>query len=132
MQPVITVEHMLKGLGVKTVPPLLGWVFSQRWAEAHGDALRAFIAATYAAKQVLARSDAAWQPLRDKIKPENAAEFAAIRQGYRDGIVDQFGAPQIHAAEQLFHLVAEESHGQLTGGLSALPPDVFWSGFRRP
>ena len=132
MQPVITVEHMLKGLGVKTVPPLLGWVFSQRWAEAHGDALRAFIAATYAAKQVLARSDAAWQPLRDKIKPENAAEFAAIRQGYRDGIVDQFGAPQIHAAEQLFHLVAEESHGQLTGGMSALPPDVFWSGFRRP
>ena len=31
MQPVITVEQMLRELGVKTVPPLLGWVFSQRW-----------------------------------------------------------------------------------------------------
>jgi NitT/TauT family transport system substrate-binding protein len=132
MQPVITVEQMLKGLGVKTVPPLLGWVFSQRWAETHGDALRAFIAATYDAKQVLARSDAAWLPLRSKVKPENEAVFAEIRQGYRDGIVDRFGAPQIRAAEQLFHLVAEESHGQLTGGMSELPPDVFWSGFRRP
>lgn len=132
MRPVITVEQMLKGLGVKTVPPLLGWVFSQRWAETHGDALRAFIAATYGAKRVLARSDAAWQPLRSKVKPENAAVFAAIQQGYRDGIVDQFGASQIRAAEQLFHLVAEESHGQLTSGMSELPSDVFWSGFRRP
>ena len=132
MLPVITVEQMLQGLGVKTVPPLLGWVFSQRWAESHGDALRAFIAATYDAKQELARSDAAWQPLRGKVKPENAAVFAAIRKGYRDGIVNQFGAPQIHAAEQLFHLVAKESHGQLTGGMKELPPDVFWSGFRRP
>ena len=132
MQPVITVQQMLKGLGVKTDPPLLGWVFSQRWAETHGDALRAFIAATYDAKQELARSDAAWQPLRSKVEPENDAVFAAIRQGYRDGIVNHFGAPEIQAAGQLFHLVAEESHGELTDGKSELPAGVFWDGFRRP
>ncbi|HEX7341445.1 MAG TPA: ABC transporter substrate-binding protein [Rhodanobacteraceae bacterium] len=132
MQPVITVQQMLKGLGVKTDPPLLGWVFSQRWAQTHGDALRAFVAATYDAKQVLADSDAAWQPLRSKVKPENDAVFAAIRQGYRDGIVKHFGAREIHAAGQLFHLVAQESHGKLTAGMQELPPDVFWSGFYRP
>ncbi len=132
MRPVITVAQMLKGLGVKTDPPLLGWVFSQRWAQTHGDTLRAFIAATYDAKQVLANSDAAWQPLRSKVKPENDAVFAALRQGYRDGVVDHFGAPEIQAAGQLFQLVAKESHGQLTGGMRELPPDVFWSGFRRP
>lgn len=132
MQPVITVEQMLRGLGVKTVPPLLGWVFSQRWAEGHGDALRAFIAATYDAKYELGHSDAAWQPLRSKVKPENEAVFAAIRQGYRDGLVEHFGATEIQAAGQLFQLVAEESHGELTNGTSELPADVFWSGFRRP
>ncbi len=132
MQPVMTVAQMLKGLGVKTDPPLLGWVFSQRWAATHGDAPRAFIAATYDAKQALASSDAAWQPLRSKVEPENDAVFAAIRQGYRDGIVSHFGAPEIEAAGQLFHLVAEESHGELTDGKSELPADVFWSGFRRP
>jgi NitT/TauT family transport system substrate-binding protein len=63
---------------------------------------------------------------------ENDAVFAAIRQGYRAGIVDHFGASDIQAAGQLFHLVAEESHGELTGGASALPADVFWSGFHRP
>lgn len=132
MRPVITVAQMLRGLGVKTDPPLLGWVFSQRWAQTHGDTLRAFIAATYDAKQVLANSDAAWQPLRSKVKPENDAVFAALRQGYRDGVVDHFGAPEIQAAGQLFQLVAKESHGQLTSGMHELPPDVFWSGFRRP
>lgn len=132
MQPVITVQQMLKGLGVGTTPPLLGWVFSQRWAQTHGDALRAFVAATYDAKQVLADSDAAWQPLRRKVKPENDAVFAAIRLGYRDGIVGHFGAPEIQAAGQLFHLVAQESHGKLTAGMQELPPDVFWSGFHRP
>jgi NitT/TauT family transport system substrate-binding protein len=132
MQPVITVQQMLKGLGMKTDPPLLGWVFSQRWAQTHGDALRGFIAATYDAKQELAHSDAAWQPLRSKVGAENDAVFAAIRQGYRAGIVDHFGASDIQAAGQLFHLMAEESHGELTGGASALPADVFWSGFRRP
>jgi NitT/TauT family transport system substrate-binding protein len=55
-----------------------------------------------------------------------------MRQGYRDGIVNHFGAPEIQAAGQLFQLVAEESHGQLTDGKSQLPDGVFWSGFRRP
>jgi hypothetical protein len=29
-------------------------------------------------------------------------------------------------------LVAKESHGELTGGISELPAGVFWSGFHRP
>jgi NitT/TauT family transport system substrate-binding protein len=132
MQPLITVEQMLKGLGVETVPPLLGWVFSQRWAETHRRALLDFIAATYDAKRVLVASDAAWQPLRDQVKPENEAVLTAMRQGYRDGVVNHFGASQIRAATQLFKVVASESNGKLTEGASELPPGVFWDGFRLP
>lgn len=132
MRPLITVQQMLRGLGVETAPPLLGWVFSQRWAASHGDELRAFIAATYDAKQALSQSDAAWQPLRDKVKPENEAVFEAMRQGYREGVVQHFGDAQIRAAAQLFEVVAAESHGELTGGATRLSPDVFWNGFRRP
>ncbi len=132
MQRLITVEQMLKGLGIDTEPPLLGWVFSQRWAKTHPGALRDFVAATYDAKHVLASSDAAWQPLRDKIKPGNDAVFAAIRQGYREGIVHHFGAPEIRAAGQLFQVIARESNGGLTGGARELPPGVFWAGFRLP
>lgn len=132
MQQLITVKQMLRGLGVDTVPPLLGWVFSQQWAETHRSALLDFVAATYDAKHVLVASDAAWQPLRDKIKPENEAVLTAMRRGYRDGVVDHFGAPEISAAGQLFEVIAKESNGKLTGGASELPPGVFWGGFRLP
>lgn len=132
MRPLVTIGQMLHGLGVDTVPPLLGWVFSQKWAATHRGALLAFVAATYDAKHVLATSDAAWQPLTDKVKPENAAMLADIRRGYRDGIVDHFGAPEIDAARKLFKVVADESHGKLTEGVTELPPGVFWGGFRLP
>lgn len=132
MHPLITVNQMLAGLGVDTEPPLLGWVFSESWAESHRDALQGFIAATYDAKHLLVQSDAAWQPLRDQVKPESEAVFAAIRQGYREGVVDRFGEREIAAAGQLFKIIGVESNGELTGGASELPAGVFWGGFHRP
>jgi NitT/TauT family transport system substrate-binding protein len=66
------------------------------------------------------------------VKPENEAVLTAMRQGYRDGVVNHFGASQIRAATQLFKVVASESNGKLTEGASELPPGVFWDGFRLP
>lgn len=130
MKPLLSVRDMLQGLGIDTVPPLLGWVFSESWANAHREQLKAFLDATYAAKKTLAESDKAWTPLEDSIKPESAAVFAAIRAGYRAGIPHHYGAAEIAAAGQLFNVLAQESDGTLTGGVSQLSPDVFWDGFR--
>lgn len=132
MKQLLSVKQMLKGLGIDTVPPLLGWVFSEKWANAHRQDLQAFLDATYAAKHILEKSDAAWKPLRPEVKPESDAVFAAIRKGYRDGIVHHYGAAEIAAAGQLFNVIAQESNGQLTGGVKRLSPDVFWDGFRLP
>lgn len=132
MKPLLSVEQMLYGLGVKTVPPLLGWVFSESWAANHRDELKTFFNATYEAKHILADSDAAWQPLKPMIKPESDAVFAAIRDGYRAGIIHRYGAAEIAAAGQLFSILAQESNGELTHGATQLSPDVFWDGFRLP
>jgi NitT/TauT family transport system substrate-binding protein len=132
MQPLITIKQMLAGLGIDTVPPLLGWVFSESWADHHRQALQAFFKTTYDAKHILEHANAAWKPLRAKIKPESDAVFAAIRRDYRQGIIHHYGAAQIAAAGQLFNVIAQVSHGQLTGGLTQLPADVFWDGFRLP
>lgn len=130
MKPLITVKQMLHGLGIDTVPPLLGWVFSESWAAEHRDTLTAFFKADMQAKQLLADSDDAWGPLRDSIKPESDAVFAAIRDGYRAGIIHHYGAAEIAAAGQLYSVLAQESGGELTGGADQLSPDVFWDGFR--
>ncbi|MES1925967.1 transporter substrate-binding domain-containing protein [Salinisphaera sp. T31B1] len=132
MKPLLTVKQMLAGLGVDTVPPLLGWVFSESWAADHRDALQGFFAASMEAKQVLVDSDEAWAPLRDKIKPESDAVFAAIRDGYRAGVLHHYGAAEIAAAGQLFDILAQQSGREVTGQADSLSPDVFWDGFRLP
>lgn len=132
MQPLITVERMLKDLSIETTPPLLGWVFAERWAEDNRDALRAFLQATYEAKQILADSDQAWERLRPLVRPENEAVFAAIKEGYRSGIPRRYGAADIEAAQRLFTLLAQEGGGELIGGMNQLDAEVFWDGFRLP
>lgn len=132
MKPLISVQDMLAGLGIDTVPPLLGWVFAEEWADEHREQLQRFFAASRDAKRLLAQSDEAWQPLKPMIKPESEAVFAAIREGYRAGIIQRYGAPEIAAAGQLFDLLAKESGGKLTGGVEQLSVDVFWDGYRQP
>lgn len=132
MVRLITVDTMLQEFGITTAPPLLGWVFKQAWANKHAKTLKAFLDATYAAKAILATSDAAWEALRDRVKPENEAVFAAIIAGYRAGIPKAYGATQIEAAHALYRIIAAEAGDALAGHAERLPEQLFWKGFRLP
>lgn len=130
MERLITVDRMLAAMGVAAAPPLLGWVFHQEWADANTETLKAFLDATYAAKAILAESRAQWEAIRNLVKPESEAVFAAIIAGYRAGIPEVYGDAQIGAARQLFRILAEEGGGELVGDANTLPGQVFWDGFR--
>lgn len=132
MVPLITVDRMLAAMDVAAVPPMLGWVFRQSWAEKNPETLKAFLDATYAAKAILAESDAAWAALRHLVKPETDAVFAAIKAGYRAGIPHVYNEAQIEAARQLFRILAKEGGSALVGDANALPAGLFWDGFRLP
>lgn len=132
MQALVTIEQMLSELGIEPLPPLLGWVFHEAWAERHPEALQTFLAATYETKRLLASDDSAWEPLRDLVKPEDERMFEALKAGYRDGIAQHYGEAEIAAAQQLFAILAEEGGGALVGGVRDLDPQVFWDGFRLP
>ncbi|HET8790253.1 MAG TPA: ABC transporter substrate-binding protein [Modicisalibacter sp.] len=132
MQPLLSVGQLLAGLGIDTVPPLLGWIFAEDWAASHRQALQGFLAASYEAKAILAESDAAWEPLRGLVNAENDAVFAAIKAGYRAGIPKRYGSAEIVAAQQLFEVLAEQGGGMLIEDVHHLDRDIFWDGFRRP
>lgn len=132
MSPLITLGELFSELGVATSPPVLGWVFKQDWAEANAPLLRDFLAASFEAKSILAASDMPWQGIRELVKPETRAVFAAIREGYREGIPREYGPAQIEAAEQVFDILAAEAGEELAGELDTLPDDLFWPGFRLP
>ncbi|MBU0654088.1 MAG: ABC transporter substrate-binding protein [Gammaproteobacteria bacterium] len=133
MQPLITVPEVVQGLGINSELPLVGWVVNETWANEHPAAVKGFLTADYAAKQILKESDAEWERLRPRMKAENDAIFTQLRDGFRAGIPTCFGEQEKQAAADTFKILAEVGGEKLLG--KAKPPlddKVFWPGFSLP
>lgn len=129
---VITIPQVLEGLGIKAQVPLIGWVFSEKWAKQHNDAVKGFLSASYEAKQILKDSDPEWERLRPRMKADSDAIFKALRDAFRAGIPSCFGDKEKQAATDTFRILAETGGQELVGDTKTLEPGVFWSGFSLP
>ncbi len=123
---VLSVEDALAGLDVAPGLPMVGYVFSERWAKANAAALGAFLAAAQQARGILAGSDAEWQRLAPITGAADAAELLRLRDWYRSGIPGPFGAAEQASAARLFSILAEIGGPDLVGSATRLPPGVFW------
>src|ERR1019366_907910 len=61
---ILAVEDAVTPLGVDPGVPYIGYIFSQHWAEQNPALIEGFIAASRAARALLATSDAEWQRVR--------------------------------------------------------------------
>ncbi len=132
LQTVISMPQVLQGLGIQPDLPLIGWVFSEKWAKEHSAAAKGFLTASYTAKNLLKTDDNEWQRLRPRMKAENDQVFTALREAYRAGIPACFGEQQQQAANTAFKVLAETGGKALVGDLSSLPAGTFWQGFSLP
>jgi NitT/TauT family transport system substrate-binding protein len=108
----------------------LGWVFSAHWAEQNPKAIDGFLRASRATKQLLAESDEEWERLRHLVRAEDDATLHALRDGYRAGIPQCFGEPEVRAARQVFEIMAREGGKELVGSSSTLSAGTFWEGYQ--
>ena len=129
MSTLLKVESLLSSLGLKAVPPLLGWVFDARWAREHPSAIRGFLQASYAAKKRLADSDEEWERIRDLIKAPSNETLVALRDAYRAGIPRHFTEHERQGATRLMALLAKAGGKKLVGEKPQLAPDTFWPEF---
>ncbi len=125
---VMGVDQMVEALGIGGKIPLIGYVFDQAWAEANREQLLGFVAASRAAKEMLRRSDDEWVRLRPLMKAEDDATFRALRDAYRRGIPERWGAEERGAARKLFAILAEQGGEKLVGRSEALQDGTFWPG----
>jgi NitT/TauT family transport system substrate-binding protein len=130
MVELVGVNELLPALGVDRQPPLIGWVFSDKWAASNLVVVKGFLRSLRAAKKILASSDAEWRRLRPLTKAKNDETFIALRDAYRAGIPDSFGDQDVKAAGQLFSILAEYGGRELIGESPSLAPGTFWSEFR--
>ena len=132
MHALIDMPQILKGLGIEKPVPLLGWVFREEWANANSSAVKNFMAASYEAKAILASADAAWEPLRAKMRAENEAVFKLLRANFRAGIPTCSDQNSMAAVNATFKILSEAGGEKLVGKSRTLSPGTFWSGYALP
>jgi NitT/TauT family transport system substrate-binding protein len=129
---VISVAEMLSEMGVGDQPPLLGWTFTDATAQAKPEAIRAFLDASFEAKDLLLNDDAVWQDLRELMgAAEDDALFTVLRDDYRAGIVTSYDPDAMDSAERSFALMAQYGGAELVGDVPTLAEGTFWEGYSR-
>jgi NitT/TauT family transport system substrate-binding protein len=123
---IATVSDAAQALGLDSETPLLGYVFSEKWSRAQGNAAAKLAAASQDAKELLARDDAEWQRLRALMRVKNDAEFEALKAGFRDGI-PKSNIIDPAAAERLFKVLANYGGEELSRENPVLAPGTFAS-----
>lgn len=125
----ISIPDILGELGIDRSLPMVGWVFSERWATANPAAIAGFLRASAATKKLLGESDAAWEEIRSLSKAENTATLHALRDAYRAGLPPTGAAAQKQgeaAAGRAFAVLAQEGGKEVVGNSTRLAPGVFW------
>jgi NitT/TauT family transport system substrate-binding protein len=126
----ISVPAMLKGLGIAETPPLLGWAFRESTVKAKPQAIKAFLDASFETKHALLTDDAIWTKLRDVMRVGgNDKLFAALRDGYREGIVQAYDPLNTEAATRTFALLAKYGGKDVVGDIDALPAGTFYPAY---
>jgi len=127
--PLVTIGEILPALGLKTSPPLLGWVFSEKWAKDHPELANGLIDASYEAKQAMKTDDAVWQKLRPKMDADSDKLFEILKAGYREGIPESYSEADVTAASGAFD-VMRAIDPDAVGGLDKLPAGTFFPAYR--
>lgn len=115
-------------LGVPATAPQLGYVFKEAFVTANPELIRGFAAASRAAKEILATSDAEWERIRPLTRAEDDATLAALRRRWVAGIVPHWGEAEQRQAAELYRVLAELGGPELVGGSPVLAEGTFWSG----
>jgi NitT/TauT family transport system substrate-binding protein len=124
MRHLLTVAEASEALGIDPDVPLLGYVVSGDLLREQPELVEGLAAASRAAKELLATDDTEWERLRPLMNAESDAEFAALVEGWREGIPPAGPVDEAEVAE-LLAIMAELGGEELVGQATTLPEGVF-------
>jgi NitT/TauT family transport system substrate-binding protein len=124
----ISMEDVVKELGAKGDVAMVGFVFSESWAESNPKAISAFLRAAQKANDILATNDAAWDRLKPMMNAPDEKTFEALRRHYREGIPERSTADNEADAKVLYQFLRDLGGAALVGPAKTLSPGTFWSG----
>ena len=124
----IGIEDVVSELGAKGEVAMVGYVFSDSWANENLKAVDGFLRAAAKADELLATSNEAWDAIRPLMRAEDDATFEALRRRYREGIPERSTAENESDAKVLYQFLRELGGEKLVGPGAELAPGTFWKG----
>jgi NitT/TauT family transport system substrate-binding protein len=125
-RPVVAVADIVRQLGNGTDVPMLGYVFRESWAARNSASINGFLRASQQAKALLATSDDEWNRLDPLLGTEEPSVRAALKAGYRTGILEHWGEAERQNAAFLYGVLVELGGEKLVGRAKTLDPGTFW------
>jgi len=123
---IISIEEILPKLGIGKSLPLIGYVFSEKWANNNQDTLKSFIAASEEAREVLRSSDIEWERIKALTGAKDASTLEALKEGFRNGIPSSNATEYKSAIKNAFKILAEIGGRDLVGNSKELSDGVIW------
>jgi len=114
-------------LAIAPTPALVGFIWKEDTAARKPVEVAGFLKAAAAANARLAKEDAVWDRIRPLVKPENDAEFTAIREYYRAGVPGPWTAAETAAAGKLTELLIALGSKDVMGSGTRFDGDLFHS-----
>jgi NitT/TauT family transport system substrate-binding protein len=124
---IISVEEILPAIGIGDSLPLIGYVFSEKWAKNNEEAIEGFIAASNEARDILKNNDAEWERIKKITGAKNTETLIALRDGFREGIPEENFLSYKSSIEKAFKILAEIGGKDLVGNNKQLSDGVIWS-----
>jgi NitT/TauT family transport system substrate-binding protein len=128
MRPLLSAHDAAQRLGIGSEVPLIGYIFDERWAARHPEAIGGFIEAVERARALLAESDEEWERLRPLMQAPDQDTFLALQDGFRAGIPRHWGEAEKADAARLYRVLARLGGKALVGEAQRLSEGTFWSG----
>lgn len=122
---ILTIDDVMKDLGIDPVPALVGFIWKEDYEAAHGREIAQLLGIVQEANAVLAADDGAWERLRPLVKPASDGEFRSIIASYRAGIPKQWGDAEVKSAQKLMQVLVEAGDAELMGHGTEFDPKLF-------
>lgn len=126
MKRAIVMDDVMKSLGAKGAVAIVGYVFSDSFAQHNRSVLDRFFDATRKAKDILAQSPAEWQRLAPRIGVNDAAALDIYRRRYLEGLPRRRLAEEAADAQRLYRVLADIGGADLVGPARELAPGTFY------
>jgi len=123
----ISIENILKNLGIKTKIPAIGWVFSKNFGKNNKNLINNFFSASNEAKKIMLSADNEWERIFPLTRAKDRTMLIHLRDAYRSGIPLTFGNNEIEETKKIYKILAKYGGRDLVGKNNELSTDIFWS-----